>query len=486
MTQNCSGVGGLAVAPPIIGYDCNDAGIASAMMGNNGSLGRTLVGNRDVLSGYIRGSRSPNPIVCNNGLSMSDIAIVAGTPVITLETGPNGNPAFKVVVSTGTFAEIKFPASVGTYCGGDAYLSLHGSYTLGNLDNVTLYVSQDAAGYAKGWYNLVQYGLPDPLNLSREQGGAVTYFFRKATNSNFGSPSYPAYVADMKLRITPVSGTTATIWIYSFGFSTPRTKGRICITWDDGYESMFNLGSDSFASRGIKQTLAVIGSVQGTGTGYSNLNQLTSFFNSGNALVAHGPWPNSGQGNLFTAYPGSTDPIGSAIADMQKNRDYLANNGLLVPGADSCYVWPQGVFQQVANNTNLLSASVTAGFTFGRSASTVASHIVNCDAMSKYGRLACPIIGHTWAGSTAAESTNITNITNAISALSTDKSDGFLMFHKVQPTTTADGSMSSIGIRKGDLETIAAAIKTGIDAGTLETVTMPELAINGSGYWGNF
>ena len=101
-------------------------------------------------------------------------------------------------------------------------------------------------------------------------------------------------------------------------------------------------------------------------------------------------------------------------------------------------------------------------------------------------RLAVPIIGHTWGGSTANETTNISGITTAISALSTDMTDAFLMLHRVQPTTTADGSMSSIGIRKGDLETIAAAIKTGIDAGTLEAVTMPELAISGGGFWGNF
>lgn len=453
---------------------------------STGELGNLTAGGREAIGAYIKGRRAPIPGVGGAGLSIADVSIVSGAPTITIETGPNGQPAIKVVTAVGANAQIKFPGLVGAMAGGDGFLSIHGSYSQSNLDYLTLYVSQDAAGYAKGWSNQVQYALAAPQNSSREQGGAITYLFKKAGNTPFGAPTYPAYVADMKLRIDPKAGTAATIWIYAFGFSTPRTKGRICVTWDDGYDSMFKLGYDSFASRNIKQTLAVIGSAQGTGNGFSNIDQLRSFLNSGNALVPHGPWPAQGAGNLFTAYPGSANPVADAVADMKQNLAYLRDNGLLLPGAECCYVWPQGAFQQSVNDTTLLDASIAAGFSLGRSASVSTTHIVNVDAASKYGRMALPIIGHSWAGTTAAEATNITAITNAIAALSTDKSDGFLMLHRVQPTSTADGSMNSIGIRHGDLETIAAAIKAGIDSGTLEDVTMPELAINGAGYWGNF
>ena len=455
-------------------YATDSAGNVTGLVGPGGV---------DAMGGYIRGNRSPIPGVGGASLSLADVSIISGAPTITLETGPNGMPAIKIVTSVGVNAEIRFASMVGAYSGGDAYLSMSGSYSQTNVDTVASYVSQDAAGYAKGWYN-VQYGVASPNGSSKEQGGAVTYFFKKSSNSNFGAPTYPAYVADHKLRITPRAATSATVWIYAYGFSAPRTKGRICVTWDDGYDSMFKLGYDSFASRNIKQTLAVIGSVQGTGGGYSNIDQLSAFVNAGNALVAHGPWPNSGAGNLLTAYPGSTNPVGDAIADMKLNLNYLRTNRLIVPGADKCYVWPQGLFQQSVNDTAILDAAIAAGFSLGRGVST--SHVVNVDAASKYGRMALPIIGHTWGGTTAAEATNITAITTAITALTTDKSDGFLMLHRVQPTTTADGSMSSIGIRHGDLETIAAAIKTAVDAGTLETVTMAELAMADSGYWGKF
>lgn len=451
-----------------------------------GGIGNISVSGRDALGAYVKGRRSPMPGIGGASMALSDVTVISGGPTVSLETGPNGQPAIKVVTAVGAFSEIKFNSLVGSMSGGDAYLSLFGNYSQSNLDYLTCYVSQDATGYAKGWSNNLQYALAAPLNVSREQGGACTYMFRKAANTPFGSPTYPAYVADMKLRITPKAGTSATVWIYAFGFSTPRTKGRICVTWDDGYDSMFKLGYDSFASRGIKQTLAVIGSAQGTGGGYSNIDQLRAFLNSGNALVTHGPWPNSGAGNLFTAYPSSSNPISDAVDDIRKNLTYLRDNGLLVPGADCCYVWPQGTFQNAVNDTSLLDAAIAAGFNLGRSASIAQNHVVNVDACSKYGRLALPIIGHQWAGTTAAEATNITAITTAIAALSTDKSDGFLMLHRVQPTSTADGSMNSVGIRHGDLETIATAIKTGVDAGTLEDVTMPELAANGAGYWGNF
>ena len=450
-----------------------------------GGLRNATANGQDVLGGYIAGARSPIINVGGEGLSIADVSILSGAPTVTIETGPNGQPAIKVVTAVGTNAEIKFPGLVGAMAGGDAYMTVHGSYSQTDLDYVTLYVSQDAAGYAKGWSNTVQYALAAPQNHPLEQGGANTYMFRKAGNTNFGTPTYPAYVADMKLRIVPRAGTAAILYIYAFGFSTPRTKGRICVVWDDGYDSMFKLGYDSFASRGIKQTLGVIGSAQGTGSGYSNINQLRSFLHAGNALVAHGPWPNRGAGNLFSAYPSSTNPVTDAVADMERNRDYLRQKGLLVPGSEACYLWPQGVFQQAINDTALLDAAHAAGFTCGRSAA-VQTRAVNFDALSKYNRMAMPIIGHTWGGSTAAEATNITNITNAISALSTDRSDAFLMLHRVQPTTTADGAMNSIGIRHGDLETVATAIKTAIDAGTLETVTMPELAMCNGGMWGSF
>ena len=444
--------------------------------------GNSVAGTLEVFHpGFSQGA--PIVGVGGTGFSLSNVAVVAGSPTISMETGPTGLPALRVITGVGVDAEIKFPALDNTISWGDAFLSLTGSYSAGNLDAVSVYVSQDAGGYAKGWVNQIQYGYAAPLNNPFEQGGPVTYWHRWAANNNFGTPTVPAFVADHKLRIKPRAGMQANVLIHGFGFAARRPKGRLCVVWDDGYDSMFKLGFHSLASRGIAQTLAIAGSLQGTGNGTSNLNQARAFVNAGGAVVAHGPWGNGGAGDLFSAYPGSANPVATAVADMQLARDYLYANDLLRPGADRCYVWPQGTFQQSVNSTALLDASIAAGFTFGRSASPNQSNFVNWDACSRYMRLCCPVIGHTWAGTTAAEATNITNITNAIAALGTQRADAFLMLHRVQPTATADGSMSSIGIRFGDLETIAAAIATQVSNGVLETVTMADMALASPTLW---
>lgn len=61
------------------------------------------------------------------------------------------------------------------------------------------------------------------------------------------------------------------------------------------------------------------------------------------------------------------------------------------------------------------------------------------------------------------------------------------MLHRVQPTATVDGSMNAIGIRVSDLTTLADAIKTKIDAGTLEAITMPQLVVERAGsFWQDY
>ena len=449
---------------------------ASAPRNLVGPDGRVLVSSR-------RGVRAPLPGVGGAGFSLADVSAVAGAPTLSMVTGAAGMPALRVQGAVNAVIEISFPGMTNTMTGGDAYLLLDGSQTRGNLATASSYVSQDAAGYAKGWVCNISYGYPAPLNNPYEQGGPVTYWFRRAANQNFGAPTYPAFVADHKLRLTPTAGGAIDVLIYAYGFADRRPKGRIAVVYDDGYDSMMKLGYDSFASRGIPLTLGLIGSVVGQ-AGNCNINQLRAFINAGNAIVAHGPWPNSGQGNLFTAYPGNSQPARTAVADMIQNRDYIAAQGLMVEGADRCYVWPQGVWQQVANNTELLDLALAAGFTLGRSATP--TDFLNLDAASKYNRLCAPIIGHTWAGTSALEATNIANIQTTIGNVATNRADAFLMLHRVLPTTTNDAGMGAGGnitIRHGDLETLAATIKTQVDAGTLEAVTMAQMASAPQSVW---
>jgi len=433
---------------------------------------------------YQPAKKSPMPFFGGSFIAGTDYTVLSGSPTVTAEVGPNGQPALKIVTGVGTYCEISFPKLVGSVFYGDLYLSMHGSYTINNLDYATMYVSPDS------YTNMVSVQTPqlsNPLNSSTEQGGANNIYFNKAGWATTGTITYPFIPANAKLRITPKAGTSATVYLYALGVGAPKAKGRICVIWDDGYDSAFQLGVPVFAKLGIPQTLAVIGSAQDYGSGYSYLRQLKAFYDSGNALVAHGPWPAQGAGNLFSAYPGSVNPVADAVADMQRNRQWLYDNRLLTTGADLCYVWPQGRMQQVANDTSLLDAALVAGFTTARGTSQVRTSGFNADASSKYGRLYMPIIGKTWAGTTAAEATDVTATVNSINAAATAGEDVMLMLHRIMPDATSDGAMGSAGsitTRYSDLVTIANAIASNISSGTQEAVTMPSMAQKT--YWSSF
>ncbi|RTL37154.1 MAG: hypothetical protein EKK53_21530 [Burkholderiales bacterium] len=443
---------------------------------------------------WIRGAKAPQPSFGGDAISLSQISIVAGAPTVTVTTGPNGMPALKIVTGVGAPCDIAIPGMVDSYFHGDAFICAHGDRSTG-LDYFTFYVSQNDATYTNGASGFVQYGLTNPTSNSFEQQGANTYHFRRAALTPIGAPTYPMQIGQCKFRVQPLAGQTCTVFIYAVGIAPVARKSRICVVWDDGYDSAFRLGVDSFGSRGIKQTMAVIGSVQGAGNGYSTLAQLRAFVDSGNALVAHGPWPSdaTSQGsNIVDLYAATGDPVSNAVADARAARQWINDQGLSVPGFEKCYVWPQGKFQAFSGDLRYLNAMRDAGFTTCRNVGNVVGSAqpasYNFDATSKYGHMALPIIGHTWAGTTANEATNITNITNAIAAMATNRTDAFLMLHRVVRTGTSDGAMGAAGgisIRQGDLETIAAAIKTQIDNGTMDAVTMPELALS-NGWWQQF
>ena len=467
-----------------------DAAARDALLPTEVRATRSLVSGGGVYGP--RGKKTPSMAIGWPDLSLADVTAIAGSPTITLETAPNGQPAIKIVTGVGAHAEVAFPGLVGAPFFGDGYVTAYGTRSQTNADVFTFYVSENDNAYTNGINQIIQFGLATPLQSAVEQGGANTYYFRKARHSNFGAGcTYPSRIGQCKLRVTPLAATSATVWIHAVGIAAPQPKGRVCVVTDDGYDSFMRLGYESFASRGIPVTLGAIGNVIGTGGNYATLKQLQAFVEAGNAIVPHGPWPIAAQSsNIVDWYSGS---VADAMADVRLCRDWISANGLGVPNFNKCYVWPQGKFQSASNSTAHLDAMLAEGFVLGRGVGLLVGGAgvynagQNIDAMSKYNKLAVGIFGHLWAGTTAAEATNITAITTAVGALSTSRADGMLMFHRVLPSNTADGTMGaadSITIRASDLDTIAGAIKTGIDAGTLEAVTMPQLAADN--YWRRF
>lgn len=424
-------------------------------------------------------TKAPIPFF-GDKISISDVVVASGSPTISVTTGPGGLPALKIVTGVGVNAEISFPAAVGSQFNGETDILMSGGYADG-VQLISFYATPDA-NYNTNFCVGAFYTGAAPLNSCAEQGGPYTVHLGKSTLNVTGSISYPFVVGTHKLRVTPNAGQSATVYLYGIGFNPQPSYGRICVIHDDGYDSFFNLGQPIFDALGIPVTCAVIPPNIDAGGGYAYMRQLKGLINRGGAVVPHGPISTLGAGNLLTAYPGN---VSGQLSDMVAAREWIASKDLATPNYDKCYVWPQGKFQSSYADLALLDAALAAGFTTCRNANGLSNGLYsNFDSTSKYGHLCLPIIGHTWAGTTAAEATNITAIVTAINNAAAQGSDVTLMLHRVQPSSTADVAMNSVGIRVSDLTTIASAIAAKATAGTLKPVTLPQLAISRAGsFW---
>lgn len=404
--------------------------------------------------------------------------VAPGTSTISMSTGPNGRPALKCVVPAGTNCEVAFTALNGAHFGGEAYISYHGTRVDG-VEVVSMYVTPDANYSTRFLLATYTSFLAHPGNAS-EQGGAMTARFGSDNwTQGTGTPAPSSFtIGTHKVRVTATASADATVYIYGVGVATPRRKARLAVVVDDGYDSWFALGQPVCDEYRVRVTSAIIPVMVDSESAAARMHQLRRLVHAGGAVVAHGPNVGVGNGNLFTEFATTA----ARIADMTAARDWIATNGLATPGYRACYVWPQGMFMPSFGDTALLAAALANGFYLGRGAGVVGTGLIpNVDALSAYQRLAVPVIGHLWAGSTAAEATNIANIVARIAAAGSAKTDAMLMLHRVQASSTPDGSMSSIGIRVSDLTTIVAAIKTEVDAGRMESVTMPEMATTRGG-----
>lgn len=399
----------------------------------------------------------------------SDVQTVTGSPTYEFGIAPNGY--FGVKVTCTSSVAVKFPKATGQFFDGNASLVVIGGKA-SNIDSVTVRVYENQASNVQNFKQTVFAS--SPLNNFIEQGGAVTIFNSKLSWGISGTPSATYNIDDMRITIAPTAGQTGGIWLLGYSTVFRKRKSRICITYDDGYDSLFTLGLSPWATRGIPVTLGAIPSaVDDNLLGYASLPQLKSLAGGGNAIVAHQV------GDIIAAM----SPAQFA-EDLKETTDWIRSKGLATDNFDKAYIWPQAKFQNTTGDTSYLDKASAAGITVGRGANTfAASSQRSIDALSKYNRLAMPVIGHNWAGTTAAEATNIANIVSYINSVADNGGlDVFLVLHKVVPDSTPDGSMT-LSIRISDLNTIAAAVKAKIDAGLLDAVTMPQLAITSSNYW---
>ena len=247
---------------------------------------------------------------------------------------------------------------------------------------------------------------------------------------------------------------------------------QVLITFDDGYKSVADMAMPILSQYGLKTSLGIIADQIGNAN-YMTTGTLERLVALGHECVPHGPI--GGTGNLFDTY--STDA--DRLADMRYHRDWLVARGFSTSAAAACYVWPQGRFAVTAGDATTLVAAQRAGFVLARAAAVYDEYpAIRAMSPGCLTRLTLPIIGHSYAGAAntaddAAETTNISAITTRISELGAAHTDGVLMLHEV----VARGAASNaIHIEADRLRTLCAAIRTAIDAGSVENVLLSRLA----------
>jgi hypothetical protein len=417
----------------------------------------------------------------------SFLVVTNGIAQTTLSYGVAPNGRVGIRVQSTVFCQINIPSSAGMRYQGDMYISLYGSRSISNLGPVEMraYYTTTPLNYRVG-KRISQSVTPE--NSTIEQGGALTFHFNAGNTTTVGTiPDPNNYeMASLRFTLQPANGdgNYYEAWIFGIGLGSTRKKGRICVMYDDGYESSYTLGFPIFNSIGVPQTMAVIATQVGK-PGYMSLDQLRLWNGANGSCVAHGPI--GGTGNLVSKYSAEAEWPQNAVNDILYNIDYLKTNNLAQEHDNQCYIWPEGAFQQSPNDTALLDAvSEKTDVVCARVASTLPlnnrQYIYNQDAVSKYQRLTMPRIGHRWAGSTAAEATNITNLVTMIQECALYGLDFYLVFHKIKSSNTPDVEMEGIDIRVSDMQTLANAVKAEIDAGRLEAVHMRDFVATNTVY----
>lgn len=419
---------------------------------------------------------SPDLFVDFTGPNAPEFAIVSGTPAIAeIAVNPeNGKRGLHIVADVGTVS-VQLSQLAGVKFNNQAYLMTSYDTERTTSQNISMrFYSAD------GVFGNYQNYLVASVNGGDVPGGNVIRTFNLSHVSWQGTArDYPITIFECRILISGTVDAPIDTWIYGVGLGSPR-KGRVCVVWDDGRDSSLTLGAPVFRAAGItKQTLSLIqgrlGQVNGATEG-----MCRAFVNSGGAVVPHSPHGP----NIVDQFPG--DPA-AAVAAIKENIEYIRSSGLATPRFDRCFVYPQGKYQAAQYDISYLQAMRAAGIDIARiSFMQDIRQQRNIDSHSSTGRLACTTIGHQYMGASGAtpEADNIAAVIQRINDVSTYGLDCFLMLHSV---VKADGQEADpYDISVPNLELIAAAIKTNIDAGKLEAVTMPELVIDGDNYWNSF
>lgn len=269
----------------------------------------------------------------------------------------------------------------------------------------------------------------------------------------------------LRLRCDFTSSKRPVIEFYGI-FENPRsTKPQVVLSFDDGYDSQYNVGIPILERYRLKACCAIIADLVNAAN-YMTTGQLQNLVSRGHEMNVHGPIGGTGSLNNYVSSPTRYDDV---IADVSFHRDFLVSNNLAVNGSEKIYVFPQGFYSFGGNgsgNTEIMDALRAAGFVAARSVIATRNDVVPHSIASPRVEMILPIAGHSWA----SEGTEVANIAAIIQRIRDAGQQGkhvVLMFHKVVTTTPTDGLM----IRDTNLDLICSAIADEINEGRMQSGT---------------
>lgn len=274
-----------------------------------------------------------------------------------------------------------------------------------------------------------------------------------------GSPVFSSTMVDThKLRITPVFGQSATVILKSLRYDTDDSAPSLSLCFDDGYRTVVENALPLLVARGLKATMFVISDGIGATGRFCTMAQLRQWKAAGMELSPHGPL---GLGTLNNLAEYAT--VEQAVDDMNANRKFLVDNGLVSRGEENFYAWPQGIRSMGGDlrDVSLIDAAAAAGFIAARG--TLYNHCFHPDIIAGYPqRYEVPVIGHVkdYGGN---EATNITNLLAKIDELVDKKISGCLLFHDVGASPT-----NAIDITTANFTTLMNRIALRVSQGVLK------------------
>lgn len=276
-------------------------------------------------------------------------------------------------------------------------------------------------------------------------------------------PTYPTEAGYAEVRANAVAGQIP-VWYLRRVYSMAPRVSRVALVLDDGYATAYRLLKPVLESYKLRASWAIIPSEIDGGTAlFMTWADVANLFDQGHEIVTHGTTAVSGAGS-----------VGAFMATVRAQRQRIRDLGFATARSDRCYVWPGGEHQTAVNDTAYRDAMRAEGFVIGRGAMP---HTIAWTADTIPEPLVLPIIGHTQAGSSGAEATNISGIVGAINQAAATGTDLIVMNHAGVPSSdTSWGSNGALNIRTTDYATICAAIRANVVAGMQAAVQLGELA----------